>query len=87
MISSATHVGLVALLAGAAVADVRCRRIPNAVCLGLLACGAVASLVDPAAPRITSSAAAVGLVFAIAWLIPQIGAGPAMITWPHCGHS
>ena len=82
MTSSSSHVGLVALLLAAAVADVRCRRIPNSVCLALLACGTVASLVDPVAPRITSSAAAVGLVFAIAfvtWSLRLCGGGDAKL--------
>lgn len=82
MTSSTSHVGLVALLLIAAIADVRCRRIPNAMCAALLACGAVVSLADPAAPRIGSAVAAVGLVFSIAfvtWSLRLCGGGDAKL--------
>jgi len=76
--SPASHVGCVALLLGAAVADVHWRRIPNVLTVALLLCGAGTSLLDPAAPRFFSSAAASAVVLlaaTLAWRLRLCGGG------------
>ncbi len=79
---SASHIPYIALLLGAAVADFRWRRIPNALTIALLLGGAAVSLLDPAAPRFLSSAAAFGLVFVagtFAWRFHLCGGGDAKL--------
>lgn len=82
MILSISHVLLVALLLGAAIADVRSRRIPNALTVTLLLCGAAVSLLDPAAPRFFSGSIAFAAVFVIAtaaWRAGLCGGGDAKL--------
>jgi prepilin peptidase CpaA len=72
----------VALLLGAAIADVRWRRIPNTFTLALLVCGAAASLSRAAAPPFLSSATAFGVVFLssmVAWRLRLCGGGDAKL--------
>jgi prepilin peptidase CpaA len=76
------HSLLVTLLLAAAWADVRHRRIPNALTVSLLVCGASVSSLDPDAPRFISSAAAFGAVLIpaiFAWRLRVCGGGDAKL--------
>jgi prepilin peptidase CpaA len=70
------------LLLAAAWADVRSRRIPNALPLALLPCGAAVCLLDPLAPPLVSSIAAFGVVLALGilgWRLRLCGGGDAKL--------
>jgi prepilin peptidase CpaA len=76
------HALLGTLLFAAAWADVRGRRIRNAMTVSLFLCGAAVSLLDPAAPRFFSSLAASGVVLVpltLAWRLRLCGGGDAKL--------
>jgi prepilin peptidase CpaA len=80
--SPASQISCTALLLAAGVADTCWRRIPNALTVALLVCGAAVSALDPAGPRLMSSVAAAGLVLAIgltAWRLRLCGGGDAKL--------
>ena len=82
MLPLLAHLVFGTLLLMAAVTDLRARRIPNLLTVAVLACGAVGSSVDPAAPRLSSSLGAFALVLLVGtlgWRMRLWGAGDAKL--------